>query len=125
MSNVSRRQFMKGAAAIGAASTIGFPALIRAQGLNEKLQVGFVAVGGQARAHTGGCHGAGLQCIAFADVDKTSWNTVLDKEGWGQATGYTDWREVFQNHGKELDVVFVTTSDHLVSRNLERHYCEN
>lgn len=112
MSNVSRRQFIKGAAAMGAASSMGFPALIRAQGLNEKLQVGFIAVGGQARAHTGGCHGAGLQCIAFADVDKTSWNTVLDKEGWGQATGYTDWRRVFQNHGKQLDVVFVTTPDH-------------
>ena len=26
--------------------------------------------------------------------------------------GYTDWREMFQNHTKELDVVFVATPDH-------------
>ncbi len=112
MSKITRRQFVKSAAAFGAASTLGFPKLIRAQGLNEKLQVGFIATGGQAGSHTGQSHNAGLQCIAFADVDKTKWNGVLDKKGWGQATGYTDWRKVFQNHGKDLDVVFVATPDH-------------
>ncbi|MHC4725775.1 MAG: twin-arginine translocation signal domain-containing protein, partial [Planctomycetota bacterium] len=47
MSNITRRQFVKRTAAAGAAFTIGFPSLIRAQGLNEKLQVGFIAVGGR------------------------------------------------------------------------------
>ncbi|NQV33803.1 MAG: Gfo/Idh/MocA family oxidoreductase [Phycisphaeraceae bacterium] len=112
MSNMTRRQFVKTAAAFGAASTIGFPNLVRGQGLNEKLQVGFIAAGGQAGSHTGQSHNAGLQCIAFADVDKTKWNGVLDKKGWEKAKGYTDWRKVFQNHGKDLDVVFVATPDH-------------
>ncbi len=52
MSDITRRQFVKGAVAVGAAGTMSFPSLIRAQGLNEKLQVGFVAVGGRAEAHT-------------------------------------------------------------------------
>ena len=69
-SKMSRRDFMGGAAAAVACS-IGFPSLIRAQGLNEKLQVGFIAAGGQAGSQTGQSHGAGLQCIAFAEVDKT------------------------------------------------------
>ncbi len=112
MSRITRRQFVKSAAAFGAASTIGFPNLIRAQGLNEKLQVGFIATGGQAGSHTGQSHNAGLQCIAFADVDKNQWNGVLGKEGWAKAKGYTDWRKVFENHGKDLDVVFVATPDH-------------
>jgi predicted dehydrogenase len=112
MSNLTRRQFIKRAAGLGAACSISFPSLIRAQGLNEKLQVGFIAVGGRGGAHTGASHGAGLQCIAFAEVDKTRWGGVLDKEGWEQAAGYTDWRKVFENHGKELDVVFVATPDH-------------
>ena len=112
MSNVTRRQFIKGATAAGVASTVAFPSLIRAQGLNEKLQVGFIAVGGRAGAHTGASHKAGLQCIAFAEADKGRWGGVLDKEGWGQAKGYTDWRKVFENHGKQLDVVFVATPDH-------------
>ncbi len=112
MSNITRRQFVKCSAAVGAACTIGFPKLIRAQGLNEKLQVGFIAAGGQAGSHTGQAHRAGLQCIAFAEVDKGRWGGVLGKEGWGEAKGYQDWRKVFENHGKELDVVFVATPDH-------------
>jgi hypothetical protein len=112
MSNISRRQFIKGAAAVGAACSVGFPTLLRAQGLNEKLQVGFIAAGGQAGSHTGQSHGAGLQCIAFAEVDKTRWDGVLGKKGWEKATGYQDWRKVFENHGKDLDVVFVATPDH-------------
>ncbi len=112
MSNLTRRQFVKRSAAFGVVSAVGFPSLIRAQGLNEKLQVGFIAVGGRAGAHTGAAHEEGCQCIAFAEVDKGRWGGVLEKKGWEQAKGYTDWRKVFQNHAKELDVVFVSTPDH-------------
>jgi len=112
MSNITRRQFIKSAAAVAATSSIGFPNLVRAQGLNEKLQVGFIAAGGQAGSHTGQSHGAGLQCIAFAEVDKTRWDGVLGKKGWENAVGYQDWRKVFEKHGKDLDVVFVATPDH-------------
>jgi len=112
MSKLTRRQFVKRTAAWGAVSAIGFPSLIRARGLNEKLQVGFIAAGGQAGSHTGASHAAGLQCIAFAEVDQSRWNGVHGKQGWEQAAGYTDWRKVFQKHGKELDVVFVATPDH-------------
>ncbi|MHC4241384.1 MAG: Gfo/Idh/MocA family protein [Planctomycetota bacterium] len=112
MSNITRRQFVKRTAAFGAAASIGFPSLIRAHGLNEKLQVGFIAVGGRAGAHTGASHGEGCQCIAFAEVDKARWGGVHGKKGWEQAAGYTDWRKVFENHGKQLDVVFVATPDH-------------
>jgi len=112
MSILSRRQFVKRLAAAGAVSSVGFPSLIRARGLNEKLQVGFIAVGGRANAHTLECHNAGLHCVAFAEVDKNQWGGVLNKAGWEQAAGYTDWRLLFQNHGKELDVIFVSTPDH-------------
>jgi hypothetical protein len=109
--NITRRQFIQGTVAAGTAA-ISFPKFIRAQGLNEKLQVGFIATGGRASAHTGAAHGANCQCIAFAEVDKTRWKGVLGKAGWEQAKGYTDWRKVFENHGKQLDVVFVATPDH-------------
>jgi predicted dehydrogenase len=112
MSNITRRQFIKRTAAIGAVSSIAFPSLIRAKGLNEKLQVGFVAAGGRAGAHTGFCHDAGLQCVAFADPDKDQWKGVLGKQGWENAVGYQDWRKVFEKHAKEIDVVFVATPDH-------------
>jgi hypothetical protein len=112
MSNVTRRQFIKCTAAVGAAYSIGFPSLIRAQGLNEKLQVGFIGAGGQAGSHTGSCSKAGLQCVAFAEVDKTRWDGVQGKAGWENVPGYTDWRKVFEKHGKQIDVVFVAVPDH-------------
>jgi len=111
MSKITRRQFIKHSAAVGAAASIGFPSLIRGH-LIEKLQVGFIAVGGRGGAHTGAAHGEGCQCIAFAEVDKSRWGGVLEKKGWEKAAGYTDWRDVFEKHGKQLDVVFVATPDH-------------
>jgi hypothetical protein len=91
---------------------MGFPSLLRARGLNERLQVGFVAIGGRAGAHTRASYEAGLQCIAFAEVDRTRWDNILKRGGWEGAAGYTDWRKLFEKHGKQLDVVFVATPDH-------------
>lgn len=108
--SISRRNFLNSTSL--AASALAFPSIIRARGQNEKLQVGFIAVGGRAGAHTGASHKHGLQCVAFAEVDKGSWGGVHGKKGWEGAKGYTDWRKVFENHSDELDVVFVATPDH-------------
>ncbi len=112
MSNLNRRQFVSNTSLATAATVLGFPSIVRGQGLNEKMQVGFVAVGGRGGAHTGAAHKAGLQCVGFAEVDKTRWGGVHGKEGWKEAAGYTDWRKLFENHGEQLDVVFVSTPDH-------------
>lgn len=109
---ISRRSFLGHVAAAGAVSSLGFPSIARSQNVNSKLQVGFVAVGGRAGAHTGAAHQEGAQCVAFAEVDETRWGGVLEKEGWSGATGYTDWRKMFEKHGDDLDVVFVATPDH-------------
>ncbi len=91
---------------------MAFPNIVRAHNQNSKLQVGFVAVGGRAGEHTKQAHKHGLQCVAFAEVDKTRWKGVHGKDGWGEAAGYTDWRKMFENHAKDLDVIFVATPDH-------------
>lgn len=108
---LNRRKFI-GQLAFAGVSTMGFPAIVRGQNLNSKLQVGFVATGGRATTHVGAAFEEGLQCVGFADIDKRRWESVLEKEGWNKAAGYTDWRELFQKHGEELDVVFVATPDH-------------
>lgn len=108
--SLSRRKFIQSSAAVGAASTLGFPGIASAQNQNGKLQCAFVAVGGRAGAHVGAAHKHGLQCVAFAEVDKGRWGGATGK--WNEAKGYTDWREMFNKHMKEIDVVFVATPDH-------------
>jgi predicted dehydrogenase len=108
----TRRQFIAQVGVGGATLSWAAPRLARARSLNEKLNVGFVAAGGQGGSHTGQAHGMGLNCICFAEIDKKRWNGVLGKQGWGQAVGYTDWRKMFEKHAKDLNVVFVATPDH-------------
>jgi hypothetical protein len=108
----SRRHFIAQVGVAGATLSLAVPRLARAQSVNEKLNVGFVAAGGQAGSHTGTTHGMGLNCVCFAETDKTRWNGVLGKKGWEKAAGYTDWRKMFEKHAKDLNVIFVATPDH-------------
>ena len=108
----TRRQFIAQVGAAGATLSWAVPRLARARSVNEKLNVGFVATAGQAGTHTGAAHALGLNCICFAEIDKTRWNGVLRKNGWEGAAGYTDWRKMFDKHAKDLNVIFVATPDH-------------
>jgi predicted dehydrogenase len=112
INRATRRQFITGLGAAGVALPLVLPRLARADSNAKQLRVGFVATGGRAGAHLDAAHKLGLKCICFAEVDRTRWKGVLDKEGWAKATGYTDWRKMFEKHAKELDVVFVATPDH-------------
>ena len=108
----SRRQFLTRAGAAGVSLPLVMPWLAQAKSPNQNLNVGFVATGGRAEAHTAAAHKMGLKCICFAEVDRSRWNGVLRREGWEKAAGYTDWRKMFEKHAKDLDVVFVATPDH-------------
>ncbi|MGO8750935.1 MAG: Gfo/Idh/MocA family oxidoreductase [Thermoguttaceae bacterium] len=108
----TRRQFIAQAGVASATLSWAVPALARTRSVNEKLNVGFVATGGRAEGHTGDAHNMGLNCVCFAETDKTRWKGVLGKAGWEKAAGYTDWRKMFEKHAKDLDVVFVATPDH-------------
>jgi predicted dehydrogenase len=117
MARTTRRTFIKSIAYSGAALPLIAPKLIRADSPNGKLGVAFIGTGGRALGHVGEMYKMGQNCIAFAEVDKTRWNPNLAKDvsfrdHWPSAVGYTDWRKVFENHAKEIDVVFVATPDH-------------
>ncbi len=108
----TRRRFLAQVGAAGAAFTLSVPRLARAKSINGKLNVGFVATGGRASEHTAKMHEMGLNCVCFAEVDKSRWNGVHGKKGWEKAAGYTDWRKMFDKHAKDIDVLFVATPDH-------------
>jgi predicted dehydrogenase len=108
----TRRHFLVHTGAAGAALSFAVPALARTRKANETLNVGFVAAGGKGGTHTQAMHEMKLNCLCFAEVDKSRWKGALGKEGWEKAAGYTDWRKMFERHAKDLDVVFVATPDH-------------
>ena len=112
MSNISRRGFVKGTVAMGAAATVGFPNLLHGTNLNEKLQVGFVAVGGRARrTHESRSSGRlpmrGLRRSGQDPLGRRSRQRRLER-----GERLHGLAKVFENHANELDVIFVATPDH-------------
>lgn len=107
----ARRTFLK-QSAVGIAAPLVISSRAWAFAPSKTLNVGFIATGGKARVHIDVAKNANLNCLAFADVDRDQWKNVLSHEPWKNAAGYTDWRKLFENHAKDLDVVFVSTPDH-------------
>lgn len=108
----TRRTFVMQVGTAGAALPLIAPTLLRAEPANSKLNVAFVGVGGRAGAHVGEMKKMKQNCVAFAEVDKGRWGGVMKHGDWASAKGYTDWRKIFENHGKEVDTVFVAVPDH-------------
>ena len=116
MSHLSRRQFLKGT--VLAASAIGFsrsmlaagqaPAVTSVRSPNGKIGTACVGVGGRGGAHLGPASTQNL--VAVCDVDQKTLNKVLaDHPG---AKGFSDYRKMFDEMGKQFDAVFVATPDH-------------
>lgn len=80
-------------------------------GSNAKLNVAFIGVGGIASGqHIPPLQGFGAGCPCFTDADSNRWGAAVDR--WPDATGYTDYRKMYDRHHKEFDAVMVGTPDH-------------
>ncbi len=118
--NFSRRKFL-GTAAAGAtgASLNILPGNVWAQSPNEKLNVAFIGAGGRGAANIGGAGApkfagtgrAGENVYGFADVEQRGCAGSVKK--FPNAKFYTDWREMLETEGDKIDVVAVSTPDHL------------
>ncbi len=108
--NISRRAFVKSAVLASAAAPLISPRLVRAQSANERLNIAFVGVGGIAGSHTGQAHDTGAGCPCYCDVDTNRMGNASKR--WPDAKAYTDYREMFDRHHKEIDAVMVGTPDH-------------
>ena len=114
---LSRRQFIRTASAVGAATaftTLPAPRRARAAA-NEKLAHACIGVGGM------GAHDLGqflshprTQVVAICDVDENILKAGLAAaKGRGQAPrAYTDWREMLAKEGDRLDSINATVPDH-------------
>jgi hypothetical protein len=117
----SRRSFLKSTSfAIGAAA-VSAPYFLRAQGANSRINVACIGVGGKGGSDTDSAFNLGGNIVALCDVDGDTLNkkdkSLRDRAAKGNRTYdaklFKDWRKVFDELGKSIDAVTISTPDHL------------
>jgi len=110
-SSVSRRRFLAQSASLGAAA-IGAPAILRALDANGRINLGFIAAGGRARANLGEMTkqgGVPVNVVALCDVNGQNLDRAAQQ--YPQARLYKDFRKLL-DESKDLDAVVVSTTEH-------------
>ncbi len=112
--NTSRRQFIKNASVISAA-TLAFPYVMRGQqgqSPNSRLNIACCGVGGRGADAVAGLMSENL--VAFCDVDdeKAAKTYKLHPE-MGSDRRFKDYRVMLDKLGSQIDAVTVSTPDHM------------
>jgi hypothetical protein len=133
----TRRDFIKATSL--ALSALAAPAFVRGQNLNGKISVACIGVGGKGDSDSSHAFAAGGDIVALCDVDS---NTLTRKHKQFQdraakesrtydAKTFKDWRKMFDELGKSIDAVTVSTPDHMhglaaiTAMNMGKHvYCQ-
>ncbi len=122
---ISRRTFL-GASAGAAAGVMIVPrhvvgATQARKAPSDTVNVACVGVGGMGFSDTTGVAGIpGVNVVALCDIDDEQMAKLFDsdevdqpkKDMFGKARKYRDWRRMFDEFGKSIDAVTVTTPDH-------------
>jgi predicted dehydrogenase len=104
----SRRQFLQAGALAAGAITLGFPALVRGQNLNSKLNIAVIGAGGKGASDTDCCRSENI--FALCDADRNNAAKTLAK--YPDAKFYQNYRHMLEELGKSIDGVNVATPDH-------------
>jgi len=126
---MNRRRFLKNAGATGIGFWIAGCAgeMRRTKSPNEKLDVAGIGVGGKGEVDVGQC--AGENIVALCDADEARAAGTIKK--FPKAKIYRDFRKMFDEMGKGIDAVTVSTPDHthavaaVMAMKLGKHvYCQ-
>ena len=111
---LNRRQFLKGAAALGGLAMLPACASAPRKGadLNGKLNVAIVGPGGRGSAAVGAFGSdSKVQIVAFCDVDDVRAAGAYKK--FPNVPRFKDYRVMMDKMGKDIDAVAVCTPDHM------------
>jgi predicted dehydrogenase len=107
---ISRREFVRDAAAAGAFTVVPAHVLGGSQEApSEKLNVACIGVGGMGESDVRGIREAGENVVALCDVDEVAAETSFRLHP--EARRYRDFRELLANE-PEVDAVTISTPDH-------------
>ncbi|NDD65186.1 MAG: gfo/Idh/MocA family oxidoreductase [Acidobacteria bacterium] len=120
----SRRQFIRQSLAAGIA--IGAPSIIRARGLNDKLNLAIIGAGGRGGSNLKDVESENIAILC--DVSEEGLNRAAERHP--RAKRLNDFRRVF-DLSREFDAVVISTAEHthafatLPALQLGKHvYCE-
>ena len=124
--SLSRRSFLKSTAVATGVATVGAPAIVRGQNLNEKLDLAIIGAGGRGAGNWNALHTENV--TVACDVDETK--LAVAKKRAPKARQEADFRKVYDKPD-EFDAVVVSTCEHthafatLPALQLGKHvYCE-
>ena len=107
---------------------LGFPALVRGQNLNSKLQIAVIGVGGRGAGNLAEAASQGDAIVALCDVNENNLKSAAGNHK--EAKSYIDFR-VMYGELKDYDAVVVSTAEHthalatLPALKAKKHvYCE-
>jgi len=124
---LSRRRFLQTSTLATGAVVFGVPTLLRAANLNSKLNIASVGVMGKGQSDTDHCSGENIVALCDVDADRCA----KQREKYSGAKFYQDYRKMFDEMGKGIDAVTVSTPDHMhaivasLAMGLGKHvYCQ-
>ena len=135
----NRRNFIKSTSLLAGAAAVGAPYFLRAQSANERINVACIGVGGKGDSDSNSAFGLGGNIVALCDIDSNTLNgknqSLKDRAAKNNRTYdaklYRDWRKMFDEMGKSIDAVTVSTPDHvhgmasITAMRLGKHvYCQ-
>ncbi|HEY4259677.1 MAG TPA: Gfo/Idh/MocA family oxidoreductase [Schlesneria sp.] len=106
-SSLNRRQFLK-STAIAGASTFAAPAILRAKGVIEKLNVAVIGAGGRGGSNLAAVAGT-ENIVMLCDVNEGNLGRAAANHP--KARTFVDYRQLF-DHANEFDAVIVSTCEH-------------
>lgn len=110
MSSLDRRQFLT-RSGLAAGGLLGFPAIVRGQNLNSKINVACIGVGGKGDSDSNDAAKCGGVIVGICDVDRR----FLDKKAgqYPEAKKFADYREMLAQLGAGVDAVTISGPDHM------------
>jgi len=113
MSKSSRRSFIQNASAVSAGFFVAAGTRrALSNSANEKLNVACIGVGGKGGSDSNNAAKFG-NVVAICDVDRNTMDQKADSPAFKSAEKFTDYRELFAKFGKNIDLVTISTPDHM------------
>ncbi|RYD46670.1 MAG: Gfo/Idh/MocA family oxidoreductase, partial [Verrucomicrobiaceae bacterium] len=111
MSSIHRRKFLQQAGLGAGGALLGFPAIVRGQNLNSRINIACIGVGGKGDSDVNDAAKCGGTIVGLCDVDRR----FLDKKGekFPEAKKFADYRKMLSELGSSIDAVTISGPDHM------------